>query len=119
MTKEKRKSPSTLRSVATLQTLARDARPRERHQIANRFARLENERARLDREIGIWETRLQATMKKLTKVREEIAALRPLLDEVPAQKTACRTGRGQRRSPALTDMQERSPAPKRTMQLGY
>ncbi|MDE2135320.1 MAG: hypothetical protein KGM97_04690 [Alphaproteobacteria bacterium] len=119
MPNEKRKSPSTFRSVATLQTLARDVRPRERHQIANRFARLENERARLEREVGIWETRLQATAKKLAKVREEIEALRPLLDEAPAPKGACRSGRGQRRSPALTDTRERSPAPNRTMQLGY
>jgi len=119
MMTEKRKSPSTLRSVATLQTLARDAKPRERHQIANRFARLENERARLEREIGIWETRLQATMKKLAKIRDEINSLQPLLDEVPAKNAACRIGRGQRRGPALTDTQERSPASNRTMQLGY
>jgi len=119
MTKETRKSLGGLRCVATLQTLARDARPRERHQVANRFARLENERARLEREIGIWETRLQATTKKLTKVREEIDALRPLLDEAPAKSATCRAGRGQRRGSGLTDTQERSPAPNRTMQLGY
>ena len=119
MTKEKRKSLSGLRCVATLQTLARDAKPRERHQIANRFARLENERARWEREIGIWETRLRATTKTLAKVRDEIDLLRPLLDEVPAKSAVCRTGRGQRRGTGLTDTQERSPAPNRTMQLGY
>ncbi len=119
MTKEKRKSLSGLRCVATLQTLARDTKPRERHQVANRFARLENERARLEREIGIWEIRLQATTKKLAKVREEIDSLRPLLGEVPAKNAACRIGRGQRRGRTLTDIQERSPAPNRTMELGY
>lgn len=119
MTKETRKSLSGLRRIATLQTLARNAKPRERHQIANRFARLENERARLEHEIGIWEGRLQATTKMLAKVRDEIDSLRPLLDEAPAKKAASRNGRGQRRDPALTDTQERSPAPNRTMQLGY
>lgn len=119
MMKEKRKSPSSLRCVATLQTLVRNAKPRERHQIANRFARLENERARLEREIGIWETRLQATAKQLTKVCEEIDSLRPLLDEAPAKSAVCRTGRGQHRGSGLTDTQQRSPAANRTMQLGY
>jgi hypothetical protein len=119
MTKEKRKSLSGLRCVATLQTLARNAKPQERYQIANRYAHLENERARLEREVGIWETRVRATAKKLTKVREEIDSLRPLLDEVPVPQAACRAGSGQRRSPALTETQEHSPAANRTMQLGY
>lgn len=119
MTKDKRKTLSGLRSVATLQTLARGAKPRERHQLANRYARLENERARLERETGIWENRLQATANKLAKVRDEIDSLRPLLDEVPAKKAVCRLGRGQRRDPALTDASGPSPAPNRTMQLGY
>ncbi len=119
MTKEKRKSPSGLRSVATLQTLALHAKPRERHQLANRYARLENERARLEREVGIWESRLQVTAKKLAKVRDEINSLRPLLDEVPAEKAVCRIGRGQRRGAALTDTQGPSPTPNRTMHLGY
>lgn len=118
MVNEKRKPLSTLRAVATLQTLARDAKPHERHQIANRFARLENERARLEREMGIWQTRVRAVEKKLAKVRDEIDRLRPLLDDGPA-RTAGRSGRGQHRAAGLTETQERSPAAKRTMQLGY
>lgn len=119
MRKEQIKSLGGLRCVATLQTLARNDKPQERYQIANRFAHLENERARLEREVGIWEVRVRATEKKLTKVREEIDLLRPQLDEVPAPKAACRTGRGQHRSPAMTETRERSLAANRTMQLGY
>ena len=119
MTKDKRKTPSGLRSVATLQTLARSTKPQERYQIVNRYAHLENERARLEREIGIWENRLQATAKKLAKVREEIDTVRPLLEEAPVKNAVCRSGRGQRRGTGLSDTQERSPAPNRTMQLGY
>jgi len=119
MTIGKRKSLSGLRCVATLQTLARNAKPQERYQIANRFAHLENERARLEREVGIWETRVQATAKKLAKVREEIDLLRPHLEEAPVPKIASHAGRGQRRSPALTETRERSPAANRTMHLGY
>ncbi|MGA7674186.1 MAG: hypothetical protein WCA78_03970 [Rhizomicrobium sp.] len=119
MTKDKRKTPNGLRSVATLQTLARSTEPQERYQIANRYARLENERARLEREIGIWENRLQATAQKLTKVREEIDTVRPQLEEVPAKNAVCRNGRGQRRGPALADAAGSSTAQRRTMQLGY
>ncbi len=121
MTKEKRKSLGGMRCVATLQTLVRGAKPRERHQIANRYALLENERSRLEREMGVWENRKQASANKLAKVREELDALRPLLDEAPVKKAVCRSGRGQRRDPALTDAPGFAPAPKRTttMQLGY
>ena len=119
MTKDKRKTPNGLRSVATLQTLARTTEPQERYQIANRYARLENERARLEREVGIWENRLQATAKKLAKVREEIDTVRPLLEEAPAKNAVCRSGRGQRRAQALADAPGSSTAPRRTMQLGY
>ena len=119
MRKNTRKTPGGLRCVATLQTLARSTEPQERYQIANRYARLENERARLEREVGIWETRLQATTKKLAKVREEIDTVRPLLEEAPAKNAVCRSGRGQRRGQALTDVPGSATAPRRTMQLGY
>ena len=119
MTKEKKKTPRGLRSVATLQTLARSTEPQERYQIANRYARLENERARLEREIGIWENRLQATAKKLAKVRDEIGTVKPLLEEAPVKSAVCRSGRGQRRGPALADVPGSATAPRRTMQLGY
>jgi septal ring factor EnvC (AmiA/AmiB activator) len=119
MKTENRKSPNGLRSVATLQTLARSTEPQERYQIANRYARLENERARLEREVGIWENRLQATAKKLAKVREEIDTVKPLLEEAPAKNAVCRSSRGQRRGHALSDTPGSSTAPRRTMQLGY
>jgi hypothetical protein len=44
--------------------------------MAARFAWLENERARLERELIIWEERLRATATKLVKVGASIAALR-------------------------------------------
>ncbi len=119
MTKDKRKTPSGLRSVATLQTLASTTEPQERYQVVNRYARLENERARLEREIGIWESRLQATAMKLAKVREQIDAIKPLLEEAPAKNAVCRSGRGQRRGQAPSAAPGSSTAPRRTMQLGY
>ena len=72
MTKDRKTALSSLGRIATLQTHARGAKPRERHQIANRYARLENQRARLEREIGMWEHCRQMAASKLAKVRGEI-----------------------------------------------
>lgn len=114
-----RKTAGGLRSIATLQTRANGAKPRERHQIANRFARLENERARLEREIGIWETCRRATAVKLAKVNDEIAALRPALFEKAGRGAAFRHGRGQRRAPAETQVAGSTAPHNRAMTLEY
>jgi hypothetical protein len=114
-----RKSAAGFRSLATMQTLVRGAKPRERHQVANRYARLENERARLEREVGMWEACRRAAVAKLEKVHAEIDLLRPLLVEVPAKKAVHRRGRGQRRTPASTDVAGPSPARVRSMPLEY
>jgi len=50
----RRNAAGGLHSIATLQTLANGAKPCERQHMATRFARLENERARLERELMIW-----------------------------------------------------------------
>ena len=119
MTKDRKTALSSLGRIATLQTHARGAKPRERHQIANRYARLENERARLEREIGMWEHCRQMAASKLAKVRGEIDSIRPLLAEVPAKKTPARSGRGQRRGRATTDVRGPSLVHTRTFQLEY
>ena len=119
MTRGMEKVLSSLRGTATLHTLAQRAKPRERHQLANRYARLENERARLEREIGVWENRRQTATNQLANVRKEIDSLRPLLAEAPERKAVGRSGRGQRRGPALTDAPGSPPALGRTMQLEY
>lgn len=73
----RRNAAGGLHSIATLQTLANGAKPCERQHMATRFARLENERARLERELIICEERSRATVTKLVKVGAGIAALRP------------------------------------------
>ena len=103
-----REKASGLRNLATLQTLANGAKPRERHQLANRFARLENERARLERELGAWENCVHAATIKLAKVNQEIAAIRTRLFDVPGKRAAFRRGRGQR--PAAAETQVAGPA---------
>ena len=95
MTKDRKTALSSLRSIATLQTHARGAKPRERHQIANRYARLENERARLEREIGMWDNCRQMAASKLAKVREEIE-----LAPAAIGRNTCRKSRRPKRARA-------------------
>lgn len=114
-----RKAATGLRNIATLQTLAIGAKPRQRHEIANRFARLENERARLERERGIWENCRRATAIKLAKVNEEIAALRPALFERSGRHAAFRQGHGQRCTAAKTQVPGSTAPHNRAMTLEY
>jgi hypothetical protein len=119
MKERKRTSPAGMRGIATLQTVVRNAKPQERYQLASRFARLENERARLEREIGIWYGCQRIAEGKLAKIRAEVDALRPLLEETPAYKAICRSGRGQHRGPALEDAPGPQRRERRSVQLEY
>jgi hypothetical protein len=85
----RRNAAGGLHSIATLETLANGAKPCERQHMATRFARLENERARLERELMIWEERSRATATKLVKVSAGIAALRSALLEAPGRHGGC------------------------------
>ena len=71
----RRNAAGGLHGSATLQTLAKGSKPCERHHLANRFARLENERARLEQELVIWEGRQRATATRLAQVNAQAAAL--------------------------------------------
>src|SRR5262245_66233259 len=90
----RRNAAGGLRSIATPQTLANGAKPCERQHMATRFARPENERARLERELMIWEERSPTTATKLVKVGAGIEALRPALLEEKGRYGGCVVVRG-------------------------
>ena len=119
MPNDQRKAAVGLRNIATLRTLSGGAKPRERHQMANRFARLENERARLERELSTWENCRRATAIKLAKVNEEIAEMQVTLFEPPAHHAAFRQGHGRRRTPAETQVSGSAAPQSRAMILEY
>ncbi len=119
MSAEQKKEARGIRNVATLQTLSYRGQPRDRHQAANRFARLENERARLEREYTMWETRKTATLDRLATVLEEIEALRPLLMDAPAKQPVHRQGRGRARARATTEVASPSRPPNRNLAIEY
>lgn len=76
-----KKGVSSLNRVATLQTKTKTARPMERYQLANRYARLECELSRIEREIAIWNGCSTAAQRRLNMVRTEIKQLLPQLYE--------------------------------------
>lgn len=81
---------SGLRRLRTLHTTNDGTLSHERHHLVSRFARLENERARLEHEVEMWDTRKKATDDKLAKLREQLAELQALLLEGSAKASAAR-----------------------------
>lgn len=79
------KTPRTrgLRDVATVQTRLTRSAPANRTQAVSRFARLENERTRLLRELEAWSARRAEAERMLAKVDEELASMRTLLLDAP------------------------------------
>lgn len=113
------KRPRSLYRLATLQTLANGAKPRERRHLANRFARLENERARLERELSSWESCRLTAAHKLATVNTELASLRSALFEPAGKSAVFRKGRGQRHAPTATQAREPMLPRHRAMTLEY
>lgn len=119
MTGKPRQPANGLRNVQTLQTMSHGTRSKERHHLVSRFARLETERARLEREVEMWDARKRATEAKLTKVREQLAELQALLLEEPGKVTAARKVRGHGRPRASTEVAGTTAPPSRNFSLEY
>ena len=86
-----------VRELATMQGLVQGRQPQERYQQVSRFVRLENERARLERELAMWEARRAAVQDRLGQIYQQIDAMRSLLlEERPARSADDRTLRGRK-----------------------
>jgi len=91
----KAKRPRGMRELMTIQGLAGRTVPDSREQIVAEQARLEHERARLRRELEMWQEHVRKTSGRLQGVEDRVSLLRraiePLLDpepERPAARTA-------------------------------
>ncbi|MBB5751376.1 hypothetical protein [Prosthecomicrobium pneumaticum] len=83
-----------MRDVATIQSRLTHARPNNRTQAVGRYARLENERMRLQRELDNWTMRKLEAERALARIDAEIAAMRDLLLGTPdAARTPARRRR--------------------------
>jgi hypothetical protein len=83
----KAKRPRGMRELMTIQGLAGRSVPDSREQIVAEQARLEHERARLRRELEMWQENGRKTALRLQAAEDRMALLRrtlePLLDPEP------------------------------------
>lgn len=87
-----------LRDVSTVQTQIVRSTPANRTQAVSRFARLENERMRILRELEAWSARKREAERMLAKVEEELAAMQALLLEAPSVRPPADPARRRRTS---------------------
>ncbi len=93
--------PKNMRDIATIQGLVHRSEPKTREQAVNELARLEHEKARLERELNIWLANQKQTEQRLGRVEDRLALLRRILT-VPSDEGDSSAKRGQRKSGTRT-----------------
>lgn len=88
----------SMRDIPTIQGLRNRAVPGTREQAVTELARLEHEKARLERELKMWTENQKKTGDRLRMVEDRLALLQEILDP-PAGERARRNTRV-RRTPA-------------------
>lgn len=83
-----------MRDIPTSQSLVVRASQVARSQLVTRFARLEHEKERLERGLGVLRQQQQANEHRLRKVDQELAQLEKELFPAPASGTPARRGGG-------------------------
>ncbi len=72
--------PKGMHDVPTAQSLRNRSLPSSRAAIVAQLARMEHEKARLERELNVWRDKQQQTEGRLQQVQEHIARLQQALD---------------------------------------
>jgi hypothetical protein len=86
-----------MRDIPTVQGVHQHSLPGTREQTVAEIARLEHEKARLEREMGIWRDNQARTQKRILQVAERLASLQAMLDPEPANP-ASRRNKGRKGS---------------------
>jgi septal ring factor EnvC (AmiA/AmiB activator) len=74
-----------MRDIPTIQALRHRSLPTTREQTVAEVARLEHEKARLNRELNLWIDHQKRTEGQLQQVEERLAILQQILDETAAE----------------------------------
>jgi septal ring factor EnvC (AmiA/AmiB activator) len=74
-----------MRNIPTIQGLRHRSLPTTREQAVAEVARLEHEKARLNRELNLWIDHQKRTEGQLQQVEERLAILQQILDETAAE----------------------------------
>lgn len=70
-----------IRDIPTLQLLSKRKLFSTREQAASDIARLEHDKARLERELKLWTTKQAQTEKRLAQVQQQLGMLQQVLNE--------------------------------------
>jgi len=95
------KATRGLRDIGTVRTVVQRLQKLERSHLVGRFARLDAERTRVERELVMWSTRKLAAEAKLAAVIEQIEEIQPLL--LGESPTVNSRPRGQGHAPASSE----------------
>jgi hypothetical protein len=95
----KTKRTRGMRNIPTIQGLRHRSLPTTREQTVGELARLEHEKARLNRELKLWMDHQKRTQGQLQKVEERLTLLQQIL-EPPAADDSPKRAKKARRSPA-------------------
>jgi chromosome segregation ATPase len=80
-----------MRDIPTIQGLRHRAVPANREQAVSELARLEHEKARLERELKMWASNQQKTESRLQQVEARLALLEQVLNPPAADGSNKRT----------------------------
>jgi predicted nuclease with TOPRIM domain len=98
----KTKGLKGMREIPTIQGLHHHSLPTTREQTVAELARLEHEKARLNRELNLWLEHQKRTEKQLQQVEDRLDILHQLMDQSTTERSMKPSGRGRargRRSP--------------------
>jgi chromosome segregation ATPase len=112
----KKKQLPGMRDIPTIQGLRNRAVPSTREQTMSELARLEHEKARLERELNMWLANQKKTQERIQQVQERVNLLQHVLDDLsPKRRPASSPSSGEQ-----TDEEEEQKAGKyREVPLEY
>lgn len=90
--------PKNMRDIPTIQGLVHRSEPKTREQAVNELARLEHEKARLQRELDIWQANRKQTEQRLQRVAERLAVLQRILTDSSDEANSSPASQIQRKS---------------------
>lgn len=75
-----------MRNIPTIQGLRNRTVPATREQIMSELARLEHEKARLERELNMWLANQKKTQDRIQQVQERVNLLQHLLEDLSPKR---------------------------------
>ena len=74
-----------MRDIPTQYGLAKRSKPNSRDEAITELARLEHEKARLEREMALWQENQQRTEKRLQAVTDRLVILQAIVENRPPE----------------------------------